>query len=155
MTESVAPQKPKSGLVAPDPDALMVALIMAPGTFSRNRFFRLYENRKIGRARRRAQMVRSLIKELTEPWPLEGQIPSHPGAVISEERFVDGELLLSFSVPDMRYKRSVRLTPIEAAALRYCLARTGKLEVSPAEKQQVELCLSKLAPTLDGAPGAG
>ncbi len=130
----------------PDADALMVALIMAPGTFSRNRFFQLYQQEEIWRARRRAQVVRSLIKELTEPWPQVGSIPPHPQAIISEEREVDGDLVLSFSVPDMSYKRSARLSKIEASALRYCLHRAGKLDLDDGDRRTVEHCLSKLAP---------
>ncbi|HXS19187.1 MAG TPA: hypothetical protein VN764_18445, partial [Polyangiaceae bacterium] len=72
------------GTHLPHADALMVALILAPDTFSRNKFFRFYEDRKIWSARRRAQMVRSLIKELTEPWPVAGQVPARAPAVIEQ-----------------------------------------------------------------------
>src|SRR6187551_791452 len=132
----------------PDADALMVALILAPGTFSRNRFFKLYQSESIWQARRRAQVVRSLIKELTDPWPTAGQLPSHPQAVVEQEVMIEGELHLQFSVPDLGYRRSVRLSAVEAAALRYCLDRAGKLQASEQDKRAVELCLSKLAPNL-------
>lgn len=141
-TESEQPIDP------PDADALMVALIMAPGTFSRNRFFQLFEDKRLRKARRRARMVRGLIKEMTEPWPLMNSSLHPVTALIECEEVVNGELRLQYSVPDMGYRRSARLSLIEAAALRYCLDRAGKLRVSELERRVVEDCLLKLAPHL-------
>lgn len=139
---------PEPTLELPDADALLVALIMAPGTFSRNRFFQLFENKRLSKARRRARMVRGLIKEMTEPWPSMDSPPISDMNVIEQEELVDGELHLQFSVPDMGYRRSACLSAIEAAALRYCLDRAGKLKVSETERRAVEDCLLKLAPHL-------
>ena len=146
MNRSAAQQERPHASYLPDADALMVALIMAPGTFSRNRFFGMYENAHIYHARRRAQVVRSLVKELTDPWPLSGGVTPHPEAVIEEERQVGGELQLSFSVPDLGYRRTTLLSPIEAAALHYCLDRAGRFRATVEEKRLVEHHLSKLAP---------
>ncbi len=129
-----------------DADGLLVALILAPATFSRNRFFSLFEQKDLSHARRRAQMVRSLVKELTEPWPHAGEIPSHPPAILESERLVDGLVVISFSVPDFGYRREAHLSPLEAAALRYCLKRAGVGSVSDAERQLVERHLCRLAP---------
>ena len=47
-----------------DLDALLCALILAPNTFSRNRFFQLFEQPKAARVRRRAARVRGIIRQL-------------------------------------------------------------------------------------------
>ena len=136
----------------PDADALMVALILAPDTFSRNKFFRFYEDRKMWIARRRAQMVRSLIKELTEPWPDAGQAPARSAAVIEKDMTLGGELHLQFSVPDMGYRRHVRLSRIEAAAFRYGLYRAGRMPLNEPDRMTVEAVLRQLAPQLEVSP---
>lgn len=60
---------PERGAFAPDSEGLLVALILAPSTFSRNRHFELFERAESAEARRRAQLIRSLLAEMTEPWP--------------------------------------------------------------------------------------
>ena len=47
-----------------DLDALLAALILAPGTFSRNRFFWLFERPEAARIRRRAARIRSILRQL-------------------------------------------------------------------------------------------
>lgn len=131
----------------------MIALILAPGTFSRNKFFSLFEDETLREARRRAQMVRSLVKDLTEPWMLEGDIPSHASAVEVQERSLGGKEhepthVLSFLVPEFNYRREAHLTSLEAAALRYCLSRAKVGEISAGEKRLVERHLSRLSPLL-------
>jgi hypothetical protein len=49
---------------APDPEALVVALTLAPATWSRNRFFELYKDASVRRARRRATLVRCVAADL-------------------------------------------------------------------------------------------
>jgi hypothetical protein len=136
----------------PNADALMVALILAPDTFSRNKFFRFYEERKMWVARRRAQLVRSLIKELTEPWPATGQLPARSPAIIEKDTTLAGELHLQFSVPDMGYRRHVRLSRIEAAALRYGLHRAGRMPLNEPDRTAVEAVLRQLAPSISPLP---
>lgn len=131
----------------------MVALILAPGTFSRNKFFSLFEDDTLREARRRAQMVRSLVKDLTEPWKLEGEIPSHPTAVEVREHTVEGAedeptRVLSFRVPEFNYRREAHLTSLEAAALRYCLSRAKVGDISAGDKRLVEQHLHRLSPLL-------
>lgn len=128
-----------------DPDALLVALILAPATFSRNKFFEMFEQEPLKIARRRAQLVRSVIKDLTEPWPHPGEIPGRPGAVIIEEVVGDEDFTLTYAVEELGYRRSVMLTHLEAASLRYALERSGAGQASPAEKALVEQSLIKLS----------
>ena len=48
-----------------DLDALLAALILAPRTFSRNRFFTLFQNPEAAKIRRRAARVRGILRQLT------------------------------------------------------------------------------------------
>lgn len=130
----------------PDKDALFVALVLAPATFSRNKFFEMFEEEALSHARRRAQMVRSMIKELTEPWPHPGEIPGHTRPVIEHEVERDGELHLTYRVDEFDYRRSVVLAPIEAAAFRYALHRAGQAEIRIQDRELVEKCLSRMNP---------
>jgi hypothetical protein len=130
----------------PDPDALLVALVLAPATFSRNKFFEMFEENALAHARRRAQIVRSVIKELTEPWPHPGETPSHSKPIIEEEIERNGELHLTYRIDEFDYRRSAVLGRIEAAALRYALHRAGKGDVSGEDRTLVESCLAKMNP---------
>ncbi len=130
----------------PDPDALLVALVLAPGTFSRNKFFDMFQEHQLLRARRRAGLIRALIKDLTDPWPHPGEIPSHPAPVIEREEEKDGELHLVYRIDELDFRRSAVLTKIEAAALRYALHRAGKRPLEPADRALVEACLAKMNP---------
>lgn len=129
-----------------DPEALLVALILAPGTYSRNKFFGLFESREHRQARRRAQLVRSLIRELTDPWPIKGDVPARPTPLIEEEFERDGMLHLTYRVKDFEYRRSAILSSVEAAALRYALKQAGQGEITEQDRALVERCLGRLAP---------
>jgi hypothetical protein len=130
----------------PDPDALLVALVLAPATFSRNKFFEMFEEPELSHARRRAQFVRSVIKELTEPWPHPGEIPGHTRPVIENQSEEDGHLHMTYRVDEFEYRRTAVLDPVEAAAFRYALHRVGHGEVRPADRALVEACLAKMNP---------
>ncbi len=128
----------------PNADALLVALILAPSTFSRNKFFEMFQQEQHRMARRRAQLVRSVIKDLTEPWPHPGEIPGRPSAVVVEEVMHESSFTLTYVVEELGYRRSVMLTHLEAAALRYALERAGVGKASASEKALVDLNLAKL-----------
>lgn len=130
----------------PDPDALLIALVLAPSTFSRNKFFEMFQHHEMMRARRRAQMVRSLIKDLTDPWPHPGEFPGHPKPEIEREEERNGELHLSYRVDEFDFRRSAVLTTVEAAALRYALHRAGKRPLREDDRILVEGCLAKMNP---------
>ena len=92
-----------------DLDALLCALILAPNTFSRNRFFQLFEQPKAARVRRRAARVRGIIRQLV------GDGKSK-GVVIGERVLNDGQVLLRYHVAELDLTRSTALTELEAAA---------------------------------------
>jgi hypothetical protein len=124
--------------------ALLVALVLAPGTYSRNRFFALFESAELAHARRRAQHVRSLLRELTEPWP-DNAAPGPTALDVREERHGD-EVWLEFRLSGYEYRRSARLSLLEAAALSYALERCGRGAASAEDRARVEAALAALEP---------
>jgi hypothetical protein len=131
---------------SPDPNALLCALILAPGTYSRNRFFDLFEASAAREVRRRARRVRSIVVQLTDPWPPRGgREGGEPRARIVTERVLDdGRVQLHYRVDDLNLSRVATLEPLEAAALRYALHRAGRGEVHPTDRRLVENALQQL-----------
>lgn len=136
----------QSNFVRPDPEALLVALVLAPATFSRNRFFEMFQEEDLRVARRRAQIIRSIIKDLTEPWPHPGEFPSHPKPHIEEEVEREGHLYLTYRVDEFDFRRSAVLSAVEAAAFRYALHRAGLRPLNPDDRKLVDTHLGKMNP---------
>ncbi|HYP89875.1 MAG TPA: hypothetical protein VEQ59_17020 [Polyangiaceae bacterium] len=124
-----------------DLDALLAALILAPRTFSRNRFFWLFEKPEAARIRRRAARVRGMLRQLTGT--------PHPVAEIVGERVLaDGQVHLRYRVEGLGYTRTAALSALEAATLRYAMHRSGQASLSAEERRCVEEALARLNQTL-------
>jgi hypothetical protein len=124
-------------LVAVDPEALLCALVLAPQTYARNRFFALFERPEAARVRRRAGRVRGVIRQLL------GQ--GRPAAeIVGEQVMWDGQVLLRYDVPELGFSRTVALSALEAATVRYALHRGRAAPLSDADKKAVEDALKRL-----------
>lgn len=97
---------------AVDPEALLVALVLAPSTFSRNRFFSLYADPEARRVRRRAALLRSIVRQLVAGADRAGLAPAASGGA-----------LLTYDVPSLGLKRTAALDALELAVLRIAVAR--------------------------------
>ncbi|MGK4009062.1 hypothetical protein WMF31_41050 [Sorangium sp. So ce1036] len=95
-----------------DLEALLVALVLAPSTFSRNRFFSLYADPGARRVRRRAALLRSLVRQLVSGADRAGLAPAESGGA-----------LLTYDVPSLGLKRTAALDALEVAVLRIAVAR--------------------------------
>ncbi|MCC6901766.1 MAG: hypothetical protein IT377_22540 [Polyangiaceae bacterium] len=120
-----------------DPDGLLCALVLVPPTFSRNRFFAMFQDPVAGKVRRRAARVRGIIRQLLGQGRQKAELTGE--AVLD-----DGQVLLRFRVEGLSYDRTAALTQIEAAALRYALHRAGAGGLDDADKALVEQALSRL-----------
>jgi len=120
-----------------DLDGLLCALILVPPSFSRNRFFRLFEDPRALRVRRRAARVRGIIRQLLGKGRQQAELTGE--AVLD-----DGQVLLRFHVEGMAYDRTAALTQLEAAALRYALHRAGAGTLEDGDRALVEQALSRL-----------
>lgn len=123
-----------------DLDALLAALILAPRTFSRNRFFWLFERPEAARIRRRAARVRGILRQLVGT-PMRAEI-------VGERVLADGQVHLRYRVEDLGFTRTAALSSLEAATLRYALHRSGRSSLSAEERAAVEEALGRLHQTL-------
>ena len=132
-----------------DPEALLCALILAPRTFPRNRFFGMFEDPVLGRVRRRAARVRGIVRQLTNEGPLRA-------VVTGEAELADGRTLVRYAVAGLSLHRTTALAPLEASTVRYALHRAGLGPLEPADRVRVEEALERLGADLalgDGGPG--
>ncbi len=134
------PREPRRPEV--DLDALLCALVLAPRTFSRNRFFILHENPAVRRVRRRASRVRGIIRQLVGSGKARGEI-------VGEQVLEDGQVLLRYRVHDLAFSRTTALSALEAAALRYALHRSGLGPLENEDKRAVEAALARLGRDID------
>lgn len=120
-----------------DHGALLCALVLAPRTYSRNRFFRLYEDAGTRAVRRRASRVRGMIRQLTAPGQTRAEI-------VGEQVLNDGRVLIRYRVDTLAFQRTAALSATEAAVLRYALHRAGVGELDERDRAVVEGALQRL-----------
>ena len=101
-----------------DLDGLLCALVLAPNTYSRNRFYQVFESSGGRRVRRRATRVRGVIRQLLGQGRLRAE-------VIGQQVLTDGQVLLRYRVPELAFERTVALSALEAATMRYALHQAG------------------------------
>lgn len=130
----MAPRAPSR----PDLDGLLCALILVPQSYSRNRFFRLFEDKEARRARRRASRVRGMIRQLL----------TNKAEMLGEQVLDDGQVLLRYRIVDLAFERTTALSQLEAAALRCALHRAGKGELADHDRELVEEALKRLGADL-------
>jgi hypothetical protein len=118
---------------AADTDALLCALVLAPAAFSRNRFFHLFEKPELGRVRRRATRVRGILRQLASGAEVTGEI-----------ELADGRRMLRFRVPALGLSRTAALSRLEAATLRFALARAERRTPDADDRAVVEDALKRL-----------
>ncbi len=131
-----------SGPRAIDREALLVALVLAPATYSRNRFFEMYKDPDVRRVRRRASLLRSVIRQLV-------RVAAEGIAVELREKDLDA-FELAYHVPSLGLRRTVRADGLELAVLRFALgesaARLG-LAMDVKDRARMDDALARLAPT--------
>ena len=142
-----------------DVEALLVALVLDPATYSRNRFFRLYTDAPARRARRRAALVRSIIRHLA------AEDEARRGEIVEAVHTDDGWTQLTYTVPAVGLKRSTKLEPLELSLVRFALSRVGLLSGRPRpapagdddeDRQRIESALRRLGHPFEATgPDAG
>lgn len=134
----------------PDGDALLCALVLAPRTYPRNRFFKMFEQPELSRVRRRAARVRSVVRQLAG----NGQDKGH---IIGEQIF-DDRVLLRYKVASIHFARTTSLAPLEAALVHYALHTATGTALPAKDRILVEAALARLGDNLTPlsliAPGA-
>jgi hypothetical protein len=94
--------------------ALLAALVIAPGVFTRNRHFELLSSGAGSRARKQAKVLRGLVAHLARTTPAAEQVT-----------FVTtgAQVALGYVIPSMNYTRNIRISAFEARLVRYVVAR--------------------------------
>lgn len=129
-----------------DVPALTLAMALAPGVYSRNRFFALFEAKPLRRARARAWVLRSVARDVARG-PCEVSVASRDAAVE-----------LALEVPSLAFTRRVRLSALELAGLRVLLAKTPQgalLPAAAADHAAVGAALATLSGPLAPPRGLG
>jgi hypothetical protein len=120
-----------------DADALLCALVLAPRSFSRNRFFELFEAPEKRRVRRRAGRVRGILRQLLAGAEITGEV-----------ELDDGRRLLRYQMPELGLARTAALSKLEFAALRFALDRSKRREPDAETRTIVEQALHRLGEPL-------
>ncbi len=119
-------------------EALVIGMTLVPGLFSRNRTFALFEDPEVRRARRRASLLRGIVRHLSG---VQGTIESLRIARSASS------YELSYCLPRMRVVRRTTLTEVELACVHYLAARAGVdgLHVTDQERMAIDAALRRLA----------
>ncbi len=119
-------------------DGLLCALVVAPQVYARNRFFELFEQPALRKARRRAKLVRGIIRQLVG-------IAGRRGQIVGEQVLADGRVLIRFIVPELNFSRTSALSQLEAALVRYVVSRARHQATNPDDRLRIEQALGALA----------
>jgi len=125
------------------PDSLLCALIIAPNSFSRNRFHSLFENPVLKRVRGRAKRVRGIIRQLA-------QTGAEHAEITGRQELEDGRVLIRYRIPNLSFERTTSLSSLEAAAVSFALSRVGRAEYGNSDRQRLESALQELGLGLSG-----
>jgi len=120
-----------------NPEALLCALVLAPNTFARNRFFRLFEDPALRRVRRRAYHVRGVLRQLL------GQ-GKDKALLIGRAELDDERVLIRYRIESVKLERTTALSALESSILNYALHRAGQGELEDEDRTRVESALHSL-----------
>jgi hypothetical protein len=148
MNDGQTRPKPRRAPHDVDPDGLLCALVLAPRTFARNRFFGLFEEPINRRVRRRARHVRGILRQLTAT--------GRDRALITGRLELEDErVLIRYRIESLALDRTTALSGLEAAVLSYAMQRSGVGELSEEDRGRVEDALKRLGPELALDVGTG
>jgi hypothetical protein len=122
--------------VRPDGEALLAALVLAPEVYSRNRFFDLYRDAELVGVRARAAQLRGVVRHLGGAAEVDG---------LERREGPGGSVALRYGIASINFRRSLTLTPFEAALLDVALARARNEPPPAGAGERVGEVLRRLA----------
>ena len=134
------PPRKRSADARPPLDGLLCAMVLAPRTYARNRFFRLFELPDYARVRQRAKHVRGLIREVLG-------VGSRKAEIIGTQ-VLDDRVLLKLCVQGLNYERTTSLTLLEWSLVNYALCRAEGARASAEDEALVTESLQALGADL-------
>ena len=106
-----------------DRGALLSALVLAPTTFARNRFFSLFTESSAKRTRSRAAQLRTIVRQLSHD-PLRADfLELAPGE--------GGTFVLRYGIHRLRLERTAVLERLELGLIRFAVARRMRPGADP------------------------
>ena len=121
-----------------DREALVVGMTLVPGYCSRNKYYALYEQPEVKRARARAAHLRGIVRQLGgAQGTVEGLSVERDGAVVR----------IRYRVPGVRMERRTTLSEVEHACVAYLAARAGitLLRACDDDRTRIDAALRRLA----------
>jgi len=121
-----------------EPDALLVGMTLVPGFLSRNRSFALFEDPMVRRAKRRAALLRGIVRQLA------GAVGAVEGLEVVAET---GARELRYRVPGIGVDRRAILSDVEYSCVAYLAgrARVAGLHAEPEDRARIDAALRRLA----------
>lgn len=119
-------------------EALVVAMIVAPGVYARNRMFDRLSTASARRARARAVILRGVLPQLAR------------ASGVTVEHEAHGSWVLRYAIPAIRLTRVVQLSGPELAALRVASERE-RVRCLPADPEAKAVVAGALAALMDEA----
>jgi hypothetical protein len=106
-----------------DRGALLCALVLAPATFARNRFFSLFTESSARRVRSRAAQLRAIVRHLAH---------DNPRAELGElTPAIDGTFLLRYGIRRLKLQRTSVLERLELSLVRFAISRRMRPGAEP------------------------
>jgi len=146
-------------------DALFVAFVVAPGVYTRNRYFDLFENAGTKRAQKRAQALLTALRhvgrlgktpgeDLGITWEIVHAVaplatpPSGNSRVGDAREAAARPFRLQYAARDLGLRRELYLGPLDVAVFRVVATSLGVPGAAPsaAERALVDRALAMLAP---------
>lgn len=122
---------------AVDLEALLVALVLVPQSYPRNRFFHMFRRPAAHAVRRRAALLRSVIADLCDEAADIHVEPQRRGVA------------LCYQLPELGVRRTTLLERAELALVKHAVDRKRAgvpLPADPVRAAQLERVLSRLFP---------
>jgi len=116
-----------------DEEALVVAMAIAPSAYSRNRMFDLFSQGIAKRARARAAELRGVVRQLARAEDVQLELRG-------------AKLLLSYTLPRLRFRRRTVLSIAEGVAVRHLADRLSIPcpEIPGGNEEMLSAILSRL-----------
>jgi hypothetical protein len=111
-------------------EALVVGMTLVPGLLSRNRSFDLFDSPEVSRARRRATLLRGIVRQIAGA---QGQIDSLAVAPVA------ARIELSYRLPAMKLRRRASLNEVELACVRYLAERASVVGVRATDEDRAAI----------------
>ena len=110
---------------SPDVDrsALLCALVLAPSTFARNRFFTFFTDSSARRIRSRAAQLRTIVRQLAQDNPRAELLELAPDA--------EGTFLLRYAIQRLLLRRTAVLDRLELGLVRFAVSRRTRPGAEP------------------------